>query len=92
MERPWYVYVLECADGSYYCGCSTDVERRLREHNTGTGAKYTRYRSPCVLVVRWKYQDMGEALKAEAAFKKLTRAQKEKAVLECSWCGGEEVF
>ena len=48
----WWVYLLRCADGSLYTGITTDVERRTAQHNTGTGAKYTRSRGPVVPVFR----------------------------------------
>ena len=51
----WYVYLLRCADATLYCGVTTDMERRLREHNAGSrGAKYTRARRPVELVAAWR--------------------------------------
>jgi len=72
----WYVYLIECADGSLYTGIATDVERRYREHVAGTGARYTRSHPPTRLLARFSHPDRSSALKAEAAIKKLTPARK----------------
>jgi len=78
VSADWLMYVVECADGSYYTGITTDITRRLHEHNhTKRGAKYTRARRPVGLIYCERYSDRSEASKAEAAFKKLTRKQKE---------------
>ena len=53
--RAW-VYLLRCADGSLYCGWTTDVDRRLREHNAGTASRYTRPRTPVALAAAWEVQ------------------------------------
>ncbi len=71
------MYVLTCSDKSYYCGITTDLDRRVKEHNTSKkGAKYTRSRRPSVLIFYEEYSNRSEASKAECAFKKLTRRQK----------------
>ena len=71
------MYVLQCNDQSYYCGISTDPDRRLSEHNESKrGAKYTRSRRPCRLMFTQKFSSRSEALKKEAAFKKLKRPEK----------------
>lgn len=72
----WIVYILECADNSLYTGITNDLERRLEEHRTGRGAKYTKHRRP--LTMRYsEYQDTkGAALKREAAIKSLDRSAK----------------
>lgn len=72
----WYVYMLRCGDGSLYTGSTTDVARRLREHQSGTGAKYTRSRPPVTLAYTEKAPDRSAALRREAAIKKLSRRQK----------------
>ena len=75
--RKWYVYIVECADGSLYTGISTDVQRRLLEHNYGSkSAKYTRSRRPVRLVWSKEVSNRSEASKEEARIKKLTRARK----------------
>lgn len=71
-----YVYMLRCGDGSIYSGYATDPRRRAAEHNKGQGAKYTRSRLPVELVYFERFPTRGEALKREAALKKLGRAKK----------------
>ena len=75
-DAPWYVYLLRCADDSLYCGVSTDVERRLEEHNAGTGARYTRSRRPVALAASARVAGRSEALRLEAAIKRLPRERK----------------
>ncbi|AZH23959.1 GIY-YIG nuclease family protein [Haloplanus aerogenes] len=72
-----YVYVLECSDGSYYTGYTTDVERRVAEHDAGEGAKYTRGRTPVELVHVEEYDTRSAAMSREHAIKSLSRRQKE---------------
>lgn len=73
----YHVYILTCADGSLYIGITTDVERRLHEHNcTSRGAKYTRSRRPVKLAASWPVDDRSAALREEARIKRLTRKQK----------------
>ena len=72
----WYVYMVRCADGTLYTGIATDVERRVAEHNTGQGAKYTRGRGPVVLVYRETVKDRPSALRREHAIKKLSTGKK----------------
>ena len=71
-----YVYILSCADGTLYTGYTTEPERRLAEHNEGTGAKYTRGRLPVKMVYTAAFETRSEAAKEEARIKRLTRAQK----------------
>jgi putative endonuclease len=75
-----YVYVLECADGSLYTGYTTDPERRVEEHNDGTGAKYTRGRTPVELVHLERFASRSAAMSREYAIKELSRAEKEALV------------
>ena len=72
----FYVYVLECIDGSLYTGYTDDVAERVAKHNSGKAAKYTRSRLPVSLVAKWKYSTKSEAMKAEIAFKKLSKREK----------------
>ena len=72
----YYVYMLRCGDGSLYTGSTDDVARRLKVHQSGKGAKYTRSRLPVALVYREELPDRSAALRREAAIKKLTRGQK----------------
>lgn len=75
-----YFYVLECVDKTLYAGYTTDLERRLSEHNSGTGAKYTRTRTPVKYVYYEEYETKSEAMKREYAFKQLTRKEKLKII------------
>ncbi|MEG2870189.1 MAG: GIY-YIG nuclease family protein [Clostridium sp.] len=72
-----YTYVLRCADNSLYCGWTNHLEERIKAHNTGKGAKYTKGRGPVILVYFESYETKEEAMKREAAIKKMTRTQKE---------------
>ena len=72
----WFVYMLRCRDGSLYTGYTDDVARRLAVHQSGKGAKYTRSRLPVTLAYQEELTDKSEALRREAAIKKLSRAQK----------------
>ena len=71
-----YVYVLRCADGTLYCGWTTDPERRLEQHNAGTASRYTRQRRPVELALVVAAADRSAALREEARIKKLSRAEK----------------
>lgn len=71
-----YVYIVLCKDNTYYTGYTTDIERRLKAHNNGKGAKYTKSRSPVSLVYNEIYETKSEALKREYAIKQLTRGKK----------------
>ena len=75
-----YVYILRCADGTYYTGWTNHLTRRLAAHNSGKGAKYTAGRAPVELVFSEVFEDRSEALGYEAALKKLTRTQKEQLI------------
>jgi putative endonuclease len=72
----WSVYLLSCADGTLYCGVTTDLDRRLAEHNAGTASKYTRARLPVALMAFAPCADKGAALRLELAVKKRPRAAK----------------
>ncbi|MDY4761651.1 GIY-YIG nuclease family protein [Streptococcus thoraltensis] len=75
-ETKAYMYVLECADKTLYTGYTTDIERRLKTHNAGKGAKYTRARLPVKLLYQESFTSKQEAQSAEAHFKQKTRRQK----------------
>lgn len=72
-----YFYVLECGDGSFYGGYTNDLQRRIAQHNSGKGAKYTRARLPVKLIHAEAFDDKGDAMRAEYAFKQLSRQRKE---------------
>lgn len=71
-----YTYLLECSDHSLYCGWTNDLDRRLTAHNAGLGAKYTRSRRPVSLVYYEEFPTKEEAMRREAAIKKLSRCEK----------------
>lgn len=76
-EKNWSVYILRCGDGSLYTGIAVDVLSRLKMHESGKGAKYTRGRGPLELVYTEVCGDKSAALKRELAIKALSRAEKE---------------
>ena len=71
-----YTYILKCADGTFYTGWTTDITRRLKEHNAGRGAKYTKTRRPVELVYLEESETRREAMKREIQIKKMTRKRK----------------
>ena len=75
-----YVYILSCSDGTLYTGYTTDVARRLSEHEAGTGAKYTRGRGPFELRHVESFDSRSEALSREYEIKSLSRAEKEQLI------------
>ena len=75
-----FVYIVRCADGTLYTGWTTDVERRVAQHNAGRGARYTRMRRPVALVYREEAPDRSTAMRREVAIKKLDRERKERLV------------
>ncbi|MBV9403285.1 MAG: GIY-YIG nuclease family protein [Candidatus Eremiobacteraeota bacterium] len=75
-----FVYVLVCADGSLYTGWCRDVDRRIAAHRRGRGSKYVRARLPCRLATFWEVESASSARKQEAAFKRLRRPQKLRAL------------
>jgi putative endonuclease len=75
-----YTYILRCADGSLYTGWTVDLEKRLKAHNSGHGAKYTKSRRPVELVYYEAYEDRVEAMRREYAIKQLTREDKLKLI------------
>mgnify|MGYP000962972879 FL=1 len=77
-----YVYILRCADGSLYTGWTNDLEKRVKTHNAGKGAKYTKTRLPVELVYYEEYEEKGEALSREFSIKKLKKTDKEKLILK----------
>jgi putative endonuclease len=77
MGQRWFVYMVECADGTLYTGITTDLVRRLNEHNNSPrGAKYTRSRRPVMLRLTVPCENRSVASRREAHFKKLSRDQK----------------
>lgn len=77
MDHKAYMYVVECRDGSYYTGYTTDIKKRVAVHNSGKGAKYTRARLPVKLIYAQGFDSKEEAMSAEALLKRKKRPQKE---------------
>ena len=75
--KKWCLYVLLCKDGTLYCGITNDLKRRITQHDAGKGARYTRGRGPVKLLRSWPQKNHSAALKAEFAFKRLTRRAKD---------------
>lgn len=80
MEHLNYTYILRCADGTYYTGWTTDLEKRIEQHNKGAGAKYTRSRLPVVLVYYEVFPTKEAAMSREWHIKRFSRQQKEQLV------------
>ena len=83
-ETVWTVYLLRCADDTLYCGVTTDLARRLTEHNKGTASKYTRARRPVTVAASRAVGGKGEALRLEMAIKKQPRAAKVDFLNRCA--------
>ena len=79
--KKWYVYIVQCSDGTLYTGITTDVNRRLNEHNSGKGAKYTRSRVPVTLMAVTEAGTRSEASKEEYFIKQLSKEEKIKHVI-----------
>ena len=75
-----YVYILRCSDETLYTGWTTSLERRLKAHNSGKGAKYTKARLPVEIVYYEEFEDKKEAMKREYAIKQLSRGEKLKLI------------
>ena len=71
-----YTYILTCADGTYYCGWTNDLDKRLAAHNQGKGAKYTKPRRPVILSYWEAFDTKEEAMRREYAIKRLPRRKK----------------
>jgi len=81
MKKQWFMYVVVCCDQTLYCGITTDLSRRVKEHNTSIrGSKYTRARRPVNLIYTELHNDRSSASKAECAFKKLSKKNKMRIV------------
>lgn len=76
VEMSWCVYLLTCSDGSLYCGMTNDIVARVKKHNEGRGAKYTRGRRPVKLLKVFPVGSKSEALKLEAKIKRMKREEK----------------
>ncbi len=72
----WALYIVECIDKTYYTGITTDIDRRIAQHNCGDGAKYTKGRAPVKLLYTEKFENRSDASKREIAIKSLSKEQK----------------
>jgi len=79
-SEPWFLYILECGDGSFYTGVTKDIERRLAQHSAGKASRYTRTHLPVKLVYSERCESRTAALVRECAVKALSREKKEKLV------------
>lgn len=80
VKKDWMVYVLRCGDGSLYTGVTNDMDRRLKMHSDGTGARYTRMKPPVQLVYQEKRMTRSQALVRECAIKTMPKPKKEELV------------
>ena len=80
-DQQWFFYIARCRDDSLYSGITNDLEDRLREHNSGTGAKYTFARRPVTLVYCERYDNVSEARKRETQIKRWTKTKKERLIV-----------
>ncbi len=72
-----YTYIVQCSDGTFYTGWTNDLEKRIKDHNAGKGAKYTKARRPVVLVYYEEFATKEEAMRREWAVKHMERREKE---------------
>ena len=80
IEKRWWIYIVECSDGSYYTGITPDINKRIEKHNNGSGARYTRSKSPVQLLYYEKHKNRSWATKRELEIKKLTHDQKKELI------------
>jgi putative endonuclease len=74
--QPWFVYIVECKDKSLYVGITTEIEKRINDHNSGKGCHYTKYRKPVKLLFYEKHKNRSSATKRELEIKKFSRTKK----------------
>ena len=81
-QKNWLIYILECRDGSFYCGITNNIEKRLKQHKGEIigGAKYTHSHWPCNLVYKEKLASRSEALQREIVIKKMSKVEKQTLV------------
>lgn len=78
--KPWWIYIVECVDGTYYTGITTNINKRVEKHNSGHGAKYTKFRKPVELLYYEKHKNRSWASKREIYIKKLNHMQKKNLI------------
>ncbi|WP_316369003.1 GIY-YIG nuclease family protein [Candidatus Thiodiazotropha sp. CDECU1] len=79
-HQSWYVYIVQCADRTLYTGITKDIDKRVTQHNSGSGAKYTRGRVPVELVFAEGMESHGDALRREYEIKRMSLAGKRKII------------
>lgn len=79
-QKSWFLYILQCKDGTLYTGITNDLERRLRQHRNGTASRYTRSRLPVRLLCQVACSGRSDALKKEYATKQMTRKEKKEFI------------
>ncbi len=79
-DQEWFFYIVRCRDDSLYSGITVDLEDRLREHNKGTGAKYTSIRKPVTLVYDERYDNVSKARQREEQIKRWSKTKKERLI------------
>jgi putative endonuclease len=94
VSKPWYLYLLGCADGTTYTGITTDPRRRLKEHNAGRGARYTSQlkRRPVHFLGVWRFPDQGSATRAEIRFKRRSPAARKRQLAASRAAFGDAPF
>ena len=90
MNGAWYVYIVECRDGTLYTGISNNVDKRIRDHNSGIGSRYTKGRRPVKLIRKWDCADKSHASKMEYRIKRLTREGKLRSIISIEKTEGEQ--
>ena len=78
--KPWHTYIIQCSDKTYYTGITNNLSKRIKKHNAGKAAKYTRGRLPIKLVFSKKLESESEARKREFEIKKISRKEKERLI------------
>lgn len=91
-EKEYFVYILRCKDSSLYTGYAANLEDRIKKHNEGLGAKYTRARRPVKLLVAWKIKGRSPAMRLEAFLKKLKKSEKETIVKKPDIINSNDIF
>jgi putative endonuclease len=81
-SEAFFTYILSCADGTFYTGWTTDIPKRLKTHNAGKGARYTRSRLPVEVVASWSFSNQAEAMQFEYQIKQLSRHQKQALIAQ----------
>ena len=90
-KTPWFLYLIECLDGSIYTGITTNVAARYTAHTNGKGARYTRMHPPARLLASVEYPDQSSALKAEYRVKQLKTAEKRLFIASISPCAAPSI-